>query len=105
MMTLSSIPKGSGSLDSLKANRTSKPFAWGKALIYALLTFWAFTTVFPFLWVINNSFKTSQSIMSSGFSLALEPIWDNYANAFSKQQIIMWKWRKRGLSLLMRSTK
>jgi raffinose/stachyose/melibiose transport system permease protein len=54
-----------------------------------ILIFWAFTTIFPFLWVIVNSFKTSKEVISHSFSLPKELIFDNYINAFSKQDILI----------------
>lgn len=41
-----------------------------KIIIYILLTLWAVTTIFPFLWVFNNSFKSRSIIISDSFSLA-----------------------------------
>lgn len=42
----------------------------GKALIYAALILWALTTLFPFVWVINNSFKDSSLVVSDSFTPA-----------------------------------
>jgi len=42
----------------------------GKVVIYVLLTLWAVTTVFPFAWVVNNSFKHSSLVVNDSFSLA-----------------------------------
>lgn len=66
-------------------------------LIYVFLTAWALTTIFPFLWIINASLKPSAKIMSDSFSPSLSPIWDNYINAFSKQDVL----RAYGNSLLV----
>lgn len=41
-----------------------------RALIYALLILWAATTLFPFVWVINNSFKDSSLVVSDSFTPA-----------------------------------
>jgi raffinose/stachyose/melibiose transport system permease protein len=60
-----------------------------KFLRMFLLILWSFTTIFPFLWVIINSFKTSREVISHSFSLPQELILDNYINAFSKQNILI----------------
>lgn len=54
----------------------------GKTLVYVSLSLWAMTTIFPLLWVLNNSLKSSLSITKNSFSLALDPVWTNYVNAF-----------------------
>ena len=46
-----------------------------KAFIYFLLILWAATTLFPFIWVINNSFKDSSLVVSDSFSPALGKIY------------------------------
>lgn len=51
-----------------QASRTGSPA--GKALIYLALSVWAFTTIFPFLWVFNNSFKDTSLVVSDSFTLA-----------------------------------
>lgn len=43
---------------------------FGKVLIYIVLIIWAFTTIFPFVWVVNNSFKAPNKIMRYALSLA-----------------------------------
>lgn len=47
----------------------------GKCLVYLALIFWALTTLFPFAWVINNSFKASGLVISDSFSLAVSPVY------------------------------
>ena len=44
-------------------------------LIYAVLTLWALTTLFPFVWVINNSFKDSSLVVSDSFAPAVKKIY------------------------------
>lgn len=69
--------------------RTKKKVPAGKIVIYICLVFWAVTTVFPFLWVFNNSFKPSAEVIRTSFSLPHEFTWNNYINAFSKQNILV----------------
>ena len=61
----------------------------GKIIIYLILIAWAVTTIFPFLWVFNHSFKPSAEVIRSSFSLPQEFTWMNYSNAFSKQNILV----------------
>jgi len=46
-----------------------------KAFIYFLLILWAVTTLFPFVWVINNSFKDSSLVVSDSFAPATGEIY------------------------------
>lgn len=59
-----------------------------KIIIYALLIAWAVTTIFPFLWVIVNSFKPSAEVLSSSFSLPKAFTLMNYKNAFSNLNVL-----------------
>ena len=63
-------------------------FSLSKLIIYIILIAWALTTIFPFLWVINSSFKTSSEILNNSFALSTQPVFENYINAFEKQNIL-----------------
>ncbi len=65
-----------------------KKVSIGKVFIYIALILWAITTIYPFFWVINNSFKSSNEILTSSFSFPLDASFSNYENAFSKTNII-----------------
>jgi raffinose/stachyose/melibiose transport system permease protein len=71
------------------AAKGKKKFSPAYFIIYIILIFWAFTTIFPFVWVINNSFKPSREVVNSTFSLPKEFTLDNYTNAFGKQNILV----------------
>lgn len=79
-----SVPKdlklktGSGPIES---------FSSWRILIHIILLSWASTTIFPLVWVLNNSFKDRRYIISDSFSLAVEPIIDNYITAFGRMNI------------------
>ncbi len=75
-------------MSQIKTKR-EKSFSLSRIIIYIILISWAFTTVFPFVWVINNSFKPSGEVVNSSFSLPKEFTLDNYANAFNKQNILV----------------
>lgn len=58
-----------------------------KAGTYAVLTFWALTTLYPFVWVILNSFRDRGLIRKDSFSIPLPGngfTMDNYAKAMDR---------------------
>ena len=57
-----------------------------RAVTYLVLSFWALTTIYPFIWVILNSFRQKGLIMSDSFSLPIGEAftWDNYITAFQR---------------------
>lgn len=64
-----------------------KKFKPTKLVVYLCLSLWALTTIFPLLWVINNSFKGTQEIIENSFSLPSLPfnqLFDNYIRAFER---------------------
>lgn len=64
-----------------------KPISIGKIFIYLFLSAWAVTTIYPFIWVILNSFKTSSEILTTSFALPKLFTWENYQNAFGNLNI------------------
>lgn len=65
---------------------TRRRFPVGKRSSMCLCPWWALTTIYPFIWVILNSFKPRGLIRSDTFSL---PIGDkftleNYVTAFKR---------------------
>ncbi len=66
-----------------------KKFSPSQAVIYAVLSLWALTTIYPFIWVINNSFKLRRLIRTESFSLPLGEKFtlDNYITAFERVDI------------------
>ncbi|NMA66561.1 MAG: carbohydrate ABC transporter permease [Clostridiaceae bacterium] len=58
-----------------------------KIVIYTVLCIWAFTTVYTLFWVVNNSFKDKNDILTDSFSLAVKPLLNNYETAFNKMNI------------------
>lgn len=58
-----------------------------KVLTYVVLTFWALTTVYPFVWVILNSFREKGLIRKDSFSIPMPGsgfTMDNYAKAMER---------------------
>ena len=62
----------------------------GYGVVYALLTLWALTTIFPLGWSVMNSFKNKKMIYSNSFSLpdASSFSLDNYRNIFANYDIL-----------------
>ncbi|WP_099468469.1 carbohydrate ABC transporter permease [Konateibacter massiliensis] len=59
-----------------------------QVIIYVLLTLWAVTTIFPFVWVVLNSFKPSAEVLTSSFSLPKVFTMQNYQTAFSRLNVL-----------------
>ena len=57
-----------------------------RTVTYLLLSLWAVTTIYPFIWVILNSFRQKGLIMSDSFSLPLGEAFtmDNYYTAWQR---------------------
>lgn len=58
-------------------------------VIYVLLSLWALTTIYPIIWVIQNSFKAKDQILSNSFSLPIGELFTtaNYRTAFERLNI------------------
>lgn len=58
-------------------------------LCYVFLIFWALTTIYPIVWVIQNSFKEKDKILSDSFSLPIGSLFTtaNYRKAFNNLNI------------------
>ena len=63
-----------------------KKLSPSKILTYAVLCFWALTTVYPFIWVILNSFRQKGLILSDSFSIPFGSAftWENYITAWQR---------------------
>lgn len=60
-----------------------------KVFIYLFLSLWAITTIYPFIWVILNSFRYKGDIRSDSFSIPMGDSFtlDNYNTAFERVNI------------------
>lgn len=69
--------------------KTKKHMAPGMIVIYAILIFWALTTIYPIFWIIMNSFKAKNEILANSFSLPLGDLFttSNYKTAFERLNI------------------
>lgn len=57
-----------------------------KVVTYVVLSLWALTTIYPFIWVILNSFRQKGLILSDSFSIPLGSAFtlDNYITAWER---------------------
>lgn len=69
--------------------KKKKPFHISSAFLYLVLIIWGLTTVYPILWVIQNSFKDRNKIIVDSFSLPLGELFStaNYRRAFNDLNI------------------
>ena len=79
-----SVPKN---LKLKKSSGAMEKLSLGRMFIHGILLFWASTTIFPLIWVLNNSFKQRNLILKDSFSLAVEPTMANYVMAFGRMNI------------------
>ena len=62
----------------------------GKAVVYLILVIWSLTTIYPILWVVQNSFKAKDKILADSFSLPVGGLFTmaNYRKAFNNLNIL-----------------
>lgn len=60
-----------------------------RVLKYIILIFWALTTIIPLLWVLINSFKTSEEIVKNGVALPAVIQFINYKTIMSYPDLSM----------------
>jgi len=56
-------------------------------IIYLLLGLWSVIVIFPMIWVLVSSFKTSKEIFFSPWLPPAELMWDNFSRAWSEASI------------------
>lgn len=76
-------------MKSRTQKKEHKELRIGKIVVYLMLAIWTITTIYPFIWVISNSFKTSAEVVNDSFTLPKKYTLMNYTNAFSRQNILM----------------
>lgn len=71
------------------ASKRKKPVTVSKIVIYFLLILWSLTTIYPFIWVIMNSFKKNAFIQQSSFTLPVGKRFTllNFKTAFERIDI------------------
>ena len=63
-----------------------KKVSFSRAVTYLVLCLWGLTTVYPFIWVLLNSFRQKGLILSDSFSIPMGAAFtlDNYRTAFER---------------------
>lgn len=71
---------------TMKRKRTVRP---SQIVAYVVLIAWALATIYPFIWVLQNSFKNKNDILTRSFALPVGELftWDNYTQTFEKFNI------------------
>ncbi len=61
----------------------------GTVLIYIILILWSLTTIYPIVWIVQNSFKAKDKILENSFSLPIGELFTtaNYRTAFQRLNI------------------
>ncbi len=69
-------------------NKKKTSYAW-MIPVYAILIFWALTTIYPLGWVMMNSFKVKNEIIANSFALPTGELFTlaNYKRAFDRVPI------------------
>ncbi len=65
-------------------------FSIGRGMVYLTLLFWSATTIYPIIWVVQNSFKAKDKILADSFSLPFGELFTfaNYRKAFGNLNIL-----------------
>lgn len=68
-----------------------KKFSLSQVFTYIVLSLWALTTLYPFYWVVLNSFRKKGLIRKDSFSLPIGDAFtlDNYATAFERSDVLV----------------
>ena len=66
-----------------------RKFSVSMSAVYFCLVFWAITTIYPILWVVQNSFKAKNKILENSFALPVGDLFTfaNYRIAFENLDI------------------
>ncbi len=68
----------------------NKKFKISSVIVYFFLIAWGLTTVYPIIWVIQNSFKVRNEILQNSFALPIGELFtmSNYKKAFDELNIL-----------------
>lgn len=70
----------------IKSRASSKKIL-SNILVYTILIIWACTTIFPLLWVGNNSLRSSQEILTSSLSIAKSFNFENFVRVMTYDRL------------------
>lgn len=67
-----------------------KKISIGRIVVYLILILWSLTTIYPIIWVAQNSFKAKDKILAQSFALPLGDLFTtaNYRKAFGNLNIL-----------------
>lgn len=67
-----------------------KKFHISSVFLYLVLSAWAVTTIYPIIWVVQNSFKAKDKIISQSFAMPFGDLFTlaNYRKAFGNMNIL-----------------
>lgn len=65
-------------------------FSIDQGAVYLILILWSVTTIYPIIWVVQNSFKAKDKILADSFSLPVGELFTmaNYRKAFDSLNIV-----------------
>lgn len=71
--------------------RPKKPFPWGKAVIYVVLSLGSVLAVLPFIWMVSWSVMTNAEVITGSF-VPRDVLLSNYTEAWSTAQFSRFMW-------------
>lgn len=76
-------------MEGISIKRNRRKFSLSQTVLHVILFAWSLTTIYPLVWVFNNSFKRKDAILGDSFSLITRTTgtWANYITAFTKMNI------------------
>lgn len=76
-------------MEEVKFKSNRQKFSISQFFLHIVLILWSLTTIYPLVWVFNNSFKQKDIILSDSFSIVngATSTLANYITAFTKMKI------------------
>lgn len=76
-------------MEDIKFKKNKTKFSISQFSLHIVLMLWSLTTIYPLVWVFNNSFKRKDVILSDSFSIVngATGTLANYITAFTKMKI------------------
>lgn len=68
--------------------RARRPFPWGQAAVYVLLTLGAIVVLYPFIYMLMNSVKPGREILHSPNALPSEITFSGYTGVFQRLPVL-----------------
>ena len=76
-------------MEDIKFKKNKHKFSFSQLILHIILVLWSLTTIYPLVWVFNNSFKQKDIILKDSFSIVNKSTGTlaNYITAFTKMKI------------------